>query len=479
MALPSSSRRMLCTVITLGAAAAAVAQPLGLQDGSAELPTQQLLSKRADRSTTQAKLIDGETPQGPIVLVFGALGIAVACLIFVAIKANISSDKRLTQERQKAKTDLRLKGGQVSPTGSRTMLNASTRSPLATPLMSRSDLGNHGPSVAGASNNKRASGGRPYAHSPRGYSGSYVSRDSGMKSNYTSFSGSSMAEIPMLSATGRMATTMSSYSTSSGEPSSQTPTTPGRVPRPPIRQAPSGHRHSTSTVFRGTNLYTSRNSTAAPPVVNPSAVDAAYSPRSGSPKLTTGNDLKRYVTDSYEHSRRNSASGLLDDDPFTPLSPYHSAPSSADHSGVLSPTNSHPLAGPRTQAAGDRSAAAAASSSAGSSSASVSSGSQARTNESSSNAPPYPSYPARSGPSVAGDRASTLRPGIAAGGPRAMRNAERSGGFFQYGVGPNAGEAEQGQNFEQLRPGQLAQPIGDGNGRRGRKGQPVGGASYV
>ncbi|CAO1617314.1 unnamed protein product [Sympodiomycopsis kandeliae] len=436
-------KKLLWAMAPMGLAAISVmAQPIaGAQDHSSTSPFQ----KRADIEDSNIVLIGGEAPQGPIVLVFGALGIAFLCLIFAIIRATTSSGKHLTGERNKAKTDLRLRGGQVSPSGSRLMLNSTVQSPMSTPLVSRSDLVD-GSSASTVVAGKRSSSNRPTSHAPRGYSGSSMSRMSGMKSTYTSYSGNSMTEIPMLNATGRTQTQLSNSSGSSGEPTPAMGPRGAKMvagPRRQMRNAPSGHRHSTSTVYRGTDLYLARANSGVGPVMNPSAVDAAYSPRASSPNVAGSSDLKRYVSDSKDHSRRNSAAGLLDDDPFTPLSPHHSAPTSADHSsGILSPTKSHPLTGNAPSAPPSWAS-----------------------HQSSTKAPPYPRQ--ANGPTSA-DHSRQARPGA---GNRGSNHRDRNAGFFQYG---GRADEENHQGFEQLRPGQLAQPVLNGNGRRGHRGQPTG-----
>lgn len=133
-ALVAVAALVTATVAPISATAAAI-NVVRSDDAS---PSLAVFAKRAaDINAESVNKIKGSTvPQGPILLVLCALAVAFVCLVFVVIKvvvpgSTLASGKKITEERARAKTVLRIRGAAGSIRADRRAMTNTTDSSLA------------------------------------------------------------------------------------------------------------------------------------------------------------------------------------------------------------------------------------------------------------------------------------------------------------------------------------------------------------
>lgn len=459
----SSSLRVLATTVSSGLVGLLLlAQPSSAQAASIE--------RRADSHDSAAFLLGGKAPADAVILVCGGLGVSVACLCFILIRVSASNksfsagSRRLVEERHKAQTDLRVRGHsspQQMHQVDRGIGGSNTPdSPTSLPLVdSISSDGAQTP----IRQHRNSRGGVPPTKNPRGYSGSSFSRASGGEMSYNSYS--SLMEVPMLGITGRMNTTTSQGSIASNDKDAAHARLAGltqpnkpvgpRRPKSQLMNRPDSFRNS---IARGSNVYLYRTGSGA----NSNRFNLTYhesgtSPVDGPVQLPGGSDLRRYHSESRGQSRRNSASGLLDDDRLgvgsSNGSAYHSpGESSSSHSSGLLPASQHPLssaaaetatAAPQRQASLPRSNPPAHGVQ----------GHYVTSNHWKATGQQPPQAPRQGGSEV------PLYPGqaVSSSGHRSQRSDVESAGAY-----------------DAARSGQFTQPVAAGDGRRNNRGHPAG-----
>lgn len=459
-------RTLMVVASTCIVAVSVMASPIAADTAANNNASPQRLQRREEKDSDD-KLIDGKAPEGPILLVFGGLAVAAVCLVFVVIRVNLNtpttaSGRQIMEERAKARTDLRLRGGNSQQT-TRIGLDSNLQSPSATPTMSRSDTSD----MLSASPLKPGQGSAPpktkaQRAALRGYSGSSFSRASGGERSYSSFA--SMMDVPMLSSSGRMGTTNSQESGQSEEYSKGAVGIMNAASRPigprgpqPQRQSQFGRAQDkrNSTLYRGTNLTLTRSGSGRTPALRPSAVTPSYHPAPGSPKHQQGQELRRYQSDSAEQSRRSSAANLLDDDYLAPAqgpSPYASAgSSSSDHSSGLTAATQHPLSTSSHQRQPLQPGHY------------ITSNYWKQQGQS-------PAYPQASGSGAVAPSPNSMYYNASSQPPSASPHQ----GVFSAVDGARGRDEESFAQYDNSRPGQFTQPVAEGNGRRGIRGAPAG-----
>jgi len=288
--------------------------------------------------------IDDKAPLDAILLIGVALVAALFCLclaIWNVYVPNHSGSRMIREERARAKTELRLKGGGVggatSPSPTRMVTEKKPRQHQQSigtteiiSIDSHSRLVSNSPRTNSDSPKiAQKSSGRP-TRASRGYS-SYSKYDvAAMTKGEGLETHLSMLAVPTLPTS--YSDNASSHSLSSGSASISPPPVPWHA-RPQYQDRSqsfhsfAGHnRRISTTVGRGTDLNRNRSkkSMSRKIHVNPQAVDPTYSnlgrlsPRTSASDFNdplSGLELKRYITDptdSREGSRRNSAMNALD-----------------------------------------------------------------------------------------------------------------------------------------------------------------------
>lgn len=389
------------------------------------------------------KFKGSDAPAGPLLLIFGGLGVSAVALIFVVIKMLLpghvsTSGRRIMEERAKAKTDLRVRGAasrRNSPAG---LSPSGPVSPSSTPDTARVLMSDRDPFAPKDRYGVKAEHAKSWSRPSVATQGTM----------------SSLADVPMLTAHGRANTTFSSESYSSGEGKKSGSTIAATTASTPVQDiaftiSPSGTRrpalparsstYRSSTVYRGTDLNLSRqpsNPTRGRVTPAPAWVDASQSRDPGTTTGRTGrmSALVRHASDSPDHSRRNSASNLLGDERLS-----RSSSSDAMHSAFSQASSTNPPSHPLS---------------------------------------PQRSIPAINSMDYSGKTQHSSRPAVPQG--HRPRNA-RPAVFVEepYSDVPRARpqqtttryrDVERDTDLSYARPGQYRQPVAPGNGRRGSRG---------
>lgn len=327
---------LIATLATWGAQAAPVV--VTSMAGRSEDALHVILRRKPVLSHSDMKTIDG-TPLDAIILVIVALGFAFLCFCYTLINAcwARAGGSIVLEERARAKTELRLRGA-TRRVGSTT--------PPETPISPRTDATRRSKTemsmVSSTSSNvKLLNGAQRPAITSYNRSSSYGPKIDPSRRSRSSRTLSmanvrpdarpsipTMLAIPQLPATTGFqnpstGSLVSSGGTSSGNSNENGQRRP-RGPRSPDRL------NRSSTVGRGTDLSRNRSlkEQAAPPHVNPQAVDPAYASRSHynqanglesstSHPLYSQNELRRYVTEPASPQQMRWDSGLSTPEPWT------------------------------------------------------------------------------------------------------------------------------------------------------------------
>lgn len=428
-------------------------------------PTLTLDKRIADLGAANIVKIKGNgAPAGPLYLIFGGLSVAFVAFIFAIVKVLLpgklsSSGRRLMEERERARSDLRVRGGGSRQGSTMVTTDSPMMSPLASSVVSRGPFADPNRQLL-LPPSGRMSGGK-HAHIS-----STLSRPS-ISTGANSLS--SMVDVPMLGAHDGAYTAFSSDSLSSGEgyknAAAMAAAAVGSSSYVAFAGQHSGtrrpalpHRESTnrsSTVYRGTDLNLSRKPSTKSQTVTaaPAWVDASQQRDTGLPRGQQGgmSSIHRFTSDSPDQSRRNSSSNLLDDvsaslSPHDITSPFSATSSSSGHSSnQLQLTKVHPLSNQKRPSAANASTSF------------VDYSSRTQTSDRSSHAPPQWHRSGKYQPSVA-PRDGFFYPNSASS-PSSYRALER----------------DSNANSDQAAPGSIRQPVAKGNGRRGIRGSIVGG----
>ncbi|PWN21547.1 hypothetical protein BCV69DRAFT_173262 [Microstroma glucosiphilum] len=545
------SDRMAARTYSAKAVVVAIVSTMALANAPTALA--EVITKRANTTGADADtvLIDGKVPEGAIVLVCGGLGVAVVALVYVILQSHMPTSKHVMQERAKAKTDLRVRGGHsghISPGISTSALNTDARpsdagAPISSPTSEASGSGSD-------TLYKPHRGSKMLGSGPRGYSGSSFTRSNMAETSYSSFS--SMRDLPFLANTGRMASTDTYGSRTSGDWTKSN--RPGSNYAQNQRRsgyrdahAPSAHRRPISgadysrtsgdhgrkslerksSLYRGTNLTLHRTHSGGIVKLNPGGVynsaDAGGGPIA---RRQHPLEISSHADSTPDQSRRNSTIGLLDDEYLSAAQMAEAARGSATapqyavpgDSSALLPANAHPLSAaqqqqqqqpqqPRRQGSPLYSARVSSNAAAPLkeghyitanhwSQQHTHRGAGATTEPSSANygrsrmirpaaaqptsAPkpwPVPDYP---GGAVGGGFGSpTPSYGHSSHASYQSYQSSASPTPLLHGSNQRSDEESLISMYENSQPGQFAQPVAGGNGRRGVPGRPVGGVSQV
>ncbi|PWN93692.1 hypothetical protein FA10DRAFT_264306 [Acaromyces ingoldii] len=323
-----------------------------------------LLPRKPVLSNSDMKTIDG-TPLDAIILIVVALGFAFMCMCYTLVNAfwSRAGGRIVLEERARAKTELRLRGatrraGSTSPPDTPHPTNADGTRRSRTEMSIVSSASSNTKLLSGAQRPAISSYNRTSSYGPKIDS----SRRSRSSRTYSAANArpdaqpsmSSMLAIPQLP--GSTNYNPSTGSLSSGTSSGNSNGNGQRRPRGP--RADSDRVNRSSTVGRGIDLSRNRSlkERAAPPHVNPRAVDptyaspitsynAALAPESTSTHpLFSPNELRRYVTEPSSPQQMRRDSVLSTPEPW-----MADAKSSSSGHGSGSPTVQQPNVASRPQ----------------------------------------------------------------------------------------------------------------------------------
>ncbi|PWN53511.1 hypothetical protein IE53DRAFT_366287 [Violaceomyces palustris] len=314
-ALVTPERLVLLSAMVLSARSA----PTSDQDA------QQLARRAIMKSDGDEYVPLGNTkvPLTPLLLIFSAFAVAILGLLYALLNVLCSgsrfsrNSRQVMEERARAKTELRLKGG-----GPR-----SGNSPLGSPGPGavRTHPNRHSRQlnkpIRGLGKNTPPSSSEEKVAPMRSYRGTSVSLSDAVRGGHAS--SGSMLVLPTLHAT-------ESFSGSfSAAGSSKDGAAQNERSQPPYRYASERYLagtaagqggqnlNRTSSVGRGTDLSRNRSLQGRGIPVNPSAVDRTYSGAVDpyAHPLDSSHDLRRHFTDpqgALSASRRNSTLSMLD-----------------------------------------------------------------------------------------------------------------------------------------------------------------------
>jgi len=270
--------------------------------------------------------LDDKVPLDAIVLVGAGLGMALICFLISLYNMktpNLSGSRRVREERAQAYTELRLKGGGVSPGGSgsptRTMIEKKRHQSSGTTATEFQSVDSHSKLVTNMNPPDRF-GPRVATDFPHN---SRASRGYVFKQKIGPMNSSSMLAVPTLSSNA----TAADYSSPPGSSAASSAShSQWQQNRPPPLQDRShsyshqGQRNSSQTIGRGVDLNNNRNRNSKNMSIhlNPQSVESSHQGRSPSESHDplSGYELKRLradqQSDNMDNSGKNGSMNALD-----------------------------------------------------------------------------------------------------------------------------------------------------------------------